>query len=62
VDEVCDRIVAAAKKAGKIAGAYTANAERANDHAKRGFRFMAVASDGGFVRAGTMATLQALKR
>ena len=62
VDETCDRIAAAAKKAGKVAGAYTANAERANSHAARGFRFMAVASDAGFMRAGTTAALKALKR
>lgn len=62
VDAVGDRVVAAAKKAGKIAAAYTATAERAADHAARGFRFIAVGSDGGFFRAGTMAALKALKQ
>src|SRR5215470_19862057 len=40
-----DRIIAAAHKAGKIAGAYCHNAERAVALAKRGVRFMAVSSD-----------------
>jgi 4-hydroxy-2-oxoheptanedioate aldolase len=56
-----DRIAAAAKKAGKIAGAYAANAERANELAARGFRFLGIASDTAFVRAGTAATFKALK-
>jgi 4-hydroxy-2-oxoheptanedioate aldolase len=62
VDAVADRVVAAAKKAGKFAAAYTANAERANDHAKRGFRLIAVTSDQGFFKAGAAAALNALKR
>ena len=47
-----DRIVAAAQKAGKIAGAYCANAERALAVAKRGMRYCAISSDMGFLRAG----------
>jgi 4-hydroxy-2-oxoheptanedioate aldolase len=62
VDAAVGEIGAAAKKAGKVAGAYTANAERANELAARGFRFLAVASDTGFVRAGITATWKALKR
>src|SRR5262249_6942615 len=62
VDAAVTQIGAAAGKAGKIAGAYTANAERANELAARGFRFLAVASDTAFVRAGTAATFKALKR
>jgi len=62
VDAAVSDIGAAATKAGKIAGAYTANAERANELAARGFRFLAVASDTGFVRAGIDATWKALKR
>ncbi|MGH8515512.1 MAG: hypothetical protein ACREV8_16535, partial [Gammaproteobacteria bacterium] len=60
VDAAVTEIGAAANKAGKIAGAYTANAERANELAARGFRFLAVASDTAFVRAGTAATWKAL--
>jgi 4-hydroxy-2-oxoheptanedioate aldolase len=62
VEAAVDKIAAAAKKAGKIAAAYAVNAERANELAARGFRFLAVASDTAFVRAGTAMTLQALKR
>ena len=62
VDAAVEQIGAAANKAGKIAGAYTASAERANELAARGFRFLAVASDTAFVRAGTAATFKALKR
>jgi len=62
VDAAIDRIGAAARKAGKIAGAYAANAERANELAGRGFRFLGIASDTAFVRTGTAATWKALKR
>jgi len=62
VDAAVETIGKAARKAGKIAGAYTASAERANALAARGFRFLAVASDTAFVRAGTAATFKALKR
>jgi 4-hydroxy-2-oxoheptanedioate aldolase len=62
VDTEVERIGQAAQKAGKIAGAYTADATRANELAARGFRFLAVASDTAFVRAGTAATWKALKR
>ncbi len=62
VDAVCEQVAKAAHKAGKIAGAYTANAERANYHAKLGFRFIAVGSDAGFFRAGTAAAMKDLKR
>ena len=56
-----DRIIAAAKKAGKIPGAYCHNAERALVLAKRGMRFIAVASDMMFLRAGAAAQMKALK-
>ena len=50
------RIVAAAKKAGKIAGIYCATTPSARvEMAKRGFRFCAVGSDIGFLRAGYAA-------
>jgi 4-hydroxy-2-oxoheptanedioate aldolase len=61
VENELDRIVAAANKAKKIPGLYCANAERALFAAKRGFRFMAVGSDLGFLRAGTAAQVKALK-
>ena len=49
------------RKAGKIAGLYCANAERAVACAKRGIRFLAVGSDLAFLRAGTAAQLKTLK-
>ena len=45
-------ICVAAQKAGKIAGIYCSDAERALAMAKRGFRFIAVASDLGILRKG----------
>jgi 4-hydroxy-2-oxoheptanedioate aldolase len=61
VERELDRVVAAATKAGKIPGLYCANAERALFAAKRGFRFLAVGSDLGFLRAGTAAQIKVLK-
>jgi 4-hydroxy-2-oxoheptanedioate aldolase len=61
VEKALDRMVAACRKAGKIAGLYCANAERAVACAKRGIRFMAVGSDLAFLRAGTSAQVAALK-
>ena len=62
VEAEIERIVAAARKAGKIAGAYCANAERANALAKRGMRFLAISSDLGFLRAGAATQVKALAR
>ena len=61
VERELDRVVTAAQKHKKIPGLYCANAERALFAAKRGFRFCAVGSDLGFLRAGTAAQLKALK-
>lgn len=61
VDGEIDRIVAAARKAGKIPGAYCHSGERAVALAKRGMRFLAVASDMAFLRAGARAALDGLK-
>jgi 4-hydroxy-2-oxoheptanedioate aldolase len=61
VEAALDRIVEACRKAGKVAGLYCANAERAVACAKRGIRFMAVGSDLGFLRAGAAAQLKVLK-
>lgn len=61
VEAALDKLLAACKKAGKIAGLYCANAERAVATAKRGFRFLAVGSDLGFLRGGTAAQLKVLK-
>ncbi|MBM3529084.1 MAG: 2,4-dihydroxyhept-2-ene-1,7-dioic acid aldolase [Alphaproteobacteria bacterium] len=61
VEAALEKIVAACKKAGKVAGLYCANAERATACAKRGFRFLAVGSDLGFLRAGAAAQVRTLK-
>jgi 4-hydroxy-2-oxoheptanedioate aldolase len=61
VEKSLDRMIAACRKAGKIAGLYCANAERALACAKRGIRFMAVGSDLAFLRAGTAAQVATLK-
>jgi 4-hydroxy-2-oxoheptanedioate aldolase len=61
VEAALDKIVAACRKAGKIAGLYCANAERAAACAKRGIHFLAVGSDLGFLRAGAAAQLKKLK-
>ena len=61
VDAALDKVIAAAKKAGKIAGLYCVNAERAVACAKRGIRFLAVGSDLGMLRAGAAAQLKVLK-
>jgi 4-hydroxy-2-oxoheptanedioate aldolase len=61
VERAIDRIYQAAKKAGKIPGIYCRDANRALAMAKRGFRFIAVSSDHGIVRAGAAAIAKALK-
>ena len=61
VEAALDAIVAAANKAGKVAGLYCANAQRAVACARRGIRFLAVGSDLGFLRAGAAAELKVLK-
>jgi 4-hydroxy-2-oxoheptanedioate aldolase len=61
VDRELERIAQAARRAGKILGAYCHSAERAVALAKRGVQFLAVGSDLGFLRAGTAAALKTLK-
>jgi 4-hydroxy-2-oxoheptanedioate aldolase len=61
VEHAIDQICQAAMKAGKIAGIYCRDTERALAMAKRGFRFVAVSSDHGIVRAGAAAQVRALK-
>jgi 4-hydroxy-2-oxoheptanedioate aldolase len=61
VEATLDKIVVAAKKAGKVAGLYCANADRALATAKRGFSFLAIGSDLGFFRDGANAQLKKLK-
>ena len=61
MNRAIDRICQAAIKAGKIPGIYCRDAARALAMAKRGFRFIAVGSDGGIVREGAAAQMKALK-
>ncbi len=61
VEKAIDRIGEAARKAGKIAGAFCTDAARAKALAARGFRFVAIGGDLGFLRAGTSAMLKGLK-
>ncbi len=61
VERAIDQICAAAKKAGKIPGIYCNGAERALAMAKRGFRFVTVGGDLGYLRDGIAAQVKALK-
>lgn len=61
VDKAIDQIRAAADKAGKIPGIFCRDAERARAMAKRGFRFITVGNDLGFLRESASAALKALK-
>lgn len=61
VEKEIDRICAAAKKAGKIAGVYCRDAERALAMAKRGFTFITVGTEIALIRDGAAAQLKALK-
>jgi 4-hydroxy-2-oxoheptanedioate aldolase len=61
VDAALVKIAAAAKKAGKLAGAFTANAERGLQCAAMGFTFITIGSDLIFLRAGIAAQIKALK-
>jgi 4-hydroxy-2-oxoheptanedioate aldolase len=56
-----DRIREAAVKAGKIPAIYCRDPARALAMQKRGFKFIAVASDLGIVREGAAAILKALR-
>ena len=61
VERAIDRIGAAAGKAGKIPGIYCRDAERALAMSRRGFRFITVGNDSGFLHDGAAAQLKALK-
>ena len=61
VERAIDQIGAAASKAGKIAGIYCSDPARARAMVKRGFRFVTVGGDVGYLRDGLAAQLKALK-
>lgn len=58
VDAAMTRVAEAAKTAGKVAGAYCATPERAGELARRGFRFLAIASDGAMLMAAAQDALK----
>jgi 4-hydroxy-2-oxoheptanedioate aldolase len=59
VNAAIDHALARAKAAGKMAGIYAPNGERAADFVRRGYRFIALGSDLAFLRAGATAMLKA---
>jgi 4-hydroxy-2-oxoheptanedioate aldolase len=61
VEAAVDRIAAAAKKAGKYAGIFCADAARAVACSRRGYQLMAVMSDMGMLRGGIAAQMKVLK-
>lgn len=52
IDAALDHASARAKAAGKFCGSYAATGERAGDNVRRGFGFVAIGSDSGFLKAG----------
>jgi 4-hydroxy-2-oxoheptanedioate aldolase len=61
VEAALERVLKACDKHKKIPGLYCRDADRAVAKAKQGFRFLTVASDLAFLRAGTAAQLKTLK-
>jgi 4-hydroxy-2-oxoheptanedioate aldolase len=61
IEAALDKIVAATKKAGKVAGLYCATGERAAAMAKRGFGYLAVGNDLSFLREGIGSHVNKLK-
>lgn len=57
VTQALDHAVSRAKAAGKLVAVYAATGERARDFAQRGFDFVAIGSDTGFLRAGAQVAL-----
>ncbi len=62
VAEAMEKVMAAAKRAGKIAGCYAATPESAADSAKKGWTLISVAGDGGILKAGAQAVLAKVGR
>jgi len=60
VERAIDTICKAAQQAGKIPGIYCPTATRAQAMARRGFRFLTIGSDIGFLRAAAAGALGAL--
>jgi 4-hydroxy-2-oxoheptanedioate aldolase len=62
VDSALETIAEASNNAGKIAGVFCHASKRAPALAKRGFRFIAAATDMGLLRSGLAAALRDVKR
>ena len=60
VEAALEKVLKACERHKKIPGLYCRDADRAVAKAKSGFRFLAVASDTAFLRAGTAAQLKVL--
>jgi 4-hydroxy-2-oxoheptanedioate aldolase len=61
VNAAIDHALARSKAAGKLAGIYAPNGERAADFAKRGYPFISVGSDLAFLRAGAAGMMKAAR-
>jgi 4-hydroxy-2-oxoheptanedioate aldolase len=61
VEAALEKVLKACDRHNKIPGLYCRDADRAVAKAKAGFRFLAIASDLAFLRAGTAAQLKVLK-
>jgi len=61
VERELETLIAATRRAKKIAGAYCHSAERAVALGKRGVKFLAVSSDLSMLRAGAAAAMKLLK-
>jgi len=59
VDAAIDHALGRARAAGKVAAIYAVSGERAGALARRGYQFVAVASDTALLRAGARMALQA---
>lgn len=57
VDEALDRVLAAARAAGKLATVYAHTPKRAAQFAALGFSLIALGSDSGFLRSGAQGAL-----
>jgi 4-hydroxy-2-oxoheptanedioate aldolase len=61
IEAALDKVLAACKKAKKFAGLYCATAERAAQTAKRGFNFLAVGNDFGFLKGAYANAFKTVK-
>ncbi len=60
--EALDTILAAAKRHGKVAGLHTGSAAYARQMIEKGFQFVTVQSDAGFLETEARRVVQAVKQ